>query len=148
MNKPELLAALNTKYYLVFPLARDITTYGSNLKYYKAIVFDEVGDVLRQREVYFYVENEGEANEVAHWDGSEPKKTPVEPPVTFRDEVNTYIQVKIDAGAIEGAFVEDVDSVKEIAYGKAIIDVSGNLMEKIIFVDKDASGNMQHRVIG
>lgn len=143
MNKSELIAALNSKYYLVFPEVKDTRTYGSNLKYYKAIVFDEDGDSLRRGEVFFYVENEGGGGEVAHWHGAEPKPTPV---TTFRDEVDTYIQSKITDGTIDAAFIESVDETKEIAHGKAFIVAGAKFEEKVVVFDRD-SGNIRHRIL-
>ena len=144
MNKSELIQELENKYHKVFVSSKALD--GDVIKRHEATVYDESSEALKRETILFYVENEGEASEVAYWDGREPKSgTP--PVVTFNDEINNYIQTKIDAGVIEGAFVDNIDNVKEIAYAKTIINISGVLQEKKVFIDKDA-GNLQHRVIG
>ena len=81
MTKTELLAELAVKFHIV--LAPDLqATYpipgGGTVKYYTVSTFDLVGNVLRDRNIPFYVEDEGGPAETAHWSGSEPKPTPEE----------------------------------------------------------------------
>ena len=141
MTKTELLTALNGKFYLVSNPVMKADLDG--LKWYMVKVYDKINDSLRDTTIAFYVENEGEGGEVAYWSPSEPKPTPV---TGFALEVSNYIQAKITDGTIEGGFVNSVDNAKEIAYGTAIVDVSGDLQEKKILVDKDGE-TIRHRMV-
>lgn len=144
MNKSELLAELATKFYKVGTAnQQSIDEFG--IQYYLVKVYDKVGDAIRDMNLAFYVEAEGQVTEAAYWSPSEPKPTVV--PSGFQVDIDNYIQSKIDVGAIEGAFTDSIDIVKEIAYGRAIIDVSGTLTEKKIFIDKDANGDLRHRAV-
>lgn len=140
MNKAELLQKLNDKFYRVEDPGPARQTYG-NLKYYLVKVYDLLGDALRDINIAFYVESEGEVDEVAYWSPSEPKP---EPTTGFTQEVNDYIKSVIDAEQIEGAFIEAVDEVKEIAVARIIMN---DLTEQSRFVDRDANGDLQHRQI-
>lgn len=143
MNKAELLQKLDEKFHKVLePLEKGID---DNIKRYKIIVFEKREEALIRREdFFFFVENEGKQDEIAYWNNSEPKPTI---PIKFSKEVSNYIQAKIDAGIIEGGFIENIDAGKEIAHGVAIVDVSGGLVEKKILVDKNESDEIRHRVI-
>lgn len=139
MNKLELLTALNEKFHKVYiPVKQGVA---DEITVYKVLVYDKIDGILRKSVLDFYVENEGDAEEVAYWHNFEPKATPS---VTFRDEVNAYIQVEIDAETIEGAFIESIDGAKEIAIVNIVMP---DLTEQKRFVDKNISGDLQHRRI-
>ena len=140
MNKAELLQKLNNKFHRVDDPGIARQTYG-NLKYYLVKVYDVIGEALRDMNIAFYVENEGQAEEVAYWSPSEPKP---ESTARFTQEVHDYIKSVIDAGQIEGAFVESVDEQKEIAIVNIIMN---DLTEQRRFVDRDGNGDLQHRQI-
>jgi hypothetical protein len=140
MNKTELLQALSSKFYRV-ETPTEQQDYG-NLKYYLVKVYDLVGDGLRDSNIAFYVENEGQGNEAAYWSPAEPK--PDSPIATFQQEINTYISAKVADSTIEAAFPELVDISNEVAVYHVVMP---NLTEKRLFVDKDVNGDLQHRLI-
>ncbi len=137
MKKAELLQKLNDKFYRVDDPGEARQTYG-NLKYYLVKVYDVIGEGLRDVNIAFYVESEGEVDEVAYWSPSEPKPDPIS---GFQNEVNVYIAGKITDGTIEAAFTEQIDPVNETAIYKVVMP---DLTEKRLFVDKD-NGNLRHR---
>jgi len=139
MKKAELLQKLNDKFYKVLNVTMHKEYDG--LRWYTAKVYDKIGDALRDANIPFYVENEGEADEAAYWSPSEPKPDPV---TGFTQEVNDYIKGVIDAGQIEGAFIEAIDEVKEIAIARIIMN---DLTEQRRFVDRKTDGTLQHRQI-
>jgi len=136
MKKAGLLQKLNDKFYKIeTPNLQQ--TYG-NLKYYLVKVYDVINEALRDANIAFYVENEGQAGEVAYWSPSEPKPDPVS---GFQNEVNVYITSKITNGTIEAAFAEQIDRMNETAIYKVVMP---DLTEKRLFVDK-YNGDLRHR---
>ena len=137
MNKAELLGKLNDKFHRVDDPGTAVQTYG-NLKYYQVKVYDVVGETIRDMNIPFYVENEGQAEEAAYWSPAEPKPDAIS---GFQNEVAVYIAGKITDSTIEAAFAEQIDRVNETAIYKVVMP---DLTEKRIFVDKD-NGNLRHR---
>lgn len=137
MNKAELLVKLNDKFHRVEDPGAARQIYG-NLKYYLVKVYDLVNKALRDANIAFYVENEGETNEAAYWSPSEPKSDPVS---GFQDEATAYVTGKIADGIIEAAFAEQVDPVNETAIYKVVMP---DLTERRLFVDKE-NGDLRHR---
>lgn len=77
MTKAELITALQAKYHIVLdPDAGKTIT--PTLTYYRIKVFDLVNGGLRDQNLAFYVEDEGQPGEAAYWSPSEPKPTPQE----------------------------------------------------------------------
>jgi len=138
MNKSELLEKLSEKFYKVETPTLKQTPVG-NLKQYLVKVYDLIGDALRSMELGFYVKDEGETSEVAFWLSSEPKPTSV---AGFTEEINDYIKDIIGTGKIEGAFIEIIDEVNEIAVASIVMN---DLTKQRRFVDRDADGNLRHR---
>ncbi|MCK5608633.1 hypothetical protein KAR91_42515 [Candidatus Pacearchaeota archaeon] len=136
MKKVDLLQALSVKFHKV-ETPNLVQTYGS-LKYYQVKVYDVIGETIRDMNIPFYVENEGQAGESAYWSPAEPKPDPVG---GFQNEVAAYITGKITDGTIEAAFAEQIDRVNKTAIYKVVMP---DLTEKRIFVDKD-NGNLRHR---
>lgn len=143
MKKADLLQALNTKFYKVLNVT--MHQQENNLKWYTVKCYDKIGNALRDINVPFYVENEGQPNEVAYWSPSEPKPAPVTG--GFQVELSAYIISKVGDGTIEGAVAESIDNVNETAVVRIIKDVSGSLTELRLFIDKDTNGDLQHRQI-
>ena len=143
MIKSELITALEGKFYKLFTptLGQSI----GNLNYYLVKLFDKVGDCLRDSNLAFYVENEGEVDEAAYWSPKEPKPTQVE---SFDAKAQAYLNTKIADGTVEGAFIIESNSKCENATVKVIIDNSGTLEEKTLLLDKDSQGDARHRIIG
>ena len=135
MKKAELIQALETKFHRVETPVEQ-ADYGG-LKYYLVKVYDLVNDGLRDVNIAFYVEDEGQPSEAAYWSPSEPKPSPVS---GFQQELATFIASKILAGAIKGAFAENVDQVNETAIYQV---VWSDLSERRYFVSKDVSGDLQ-----
>ena len=135
MKKAELIQALETKFHRVETPVEQ-ADYGG-LKYYLVKVYDLVNDGLRDVNIAFYVEDEGQPSEAAYWSPSEPKPSPVS---GFQQELATFIASKILAGAIKGAFAEKVDQVNETAIYQV---VWSDLSERRYFVSKDVSGDLQ-----
>ena len=143
MNKSELLIKLNEKFYKVGnATVRETDEFG--IKYYLVKVYDKVGDAIRDSNLAFYVENDGEVNEVAYWSPSEPKPTPVESP---QQKLLNYIASKIADGTIRAGYIEASDSISETAIVKVAIEIGGNLTEKRIFIDKDPQGNLRREIL-
>lgn len=137
MTKSELLTELGTKFYKV--LNPTMHQEEGGLRWYTVKVYDRIGDAIRDSNIPFYVENEGEINEIAYWSPSEPKPDPVS---GFQQEIDIYIAGKITGGTIEGAFAETVDQINETAIYKVVMP---DLTERRLFVDKDANGDLRHR---
>ena len=139
MTKAELITALNAKFHKVF--TPDLKQTYDNIKYYTVSVFDKAGDSLRDQNIPFYVEDEGEPSEAAYWSPSEPKPDPVG---GFQQEVAAYIAAKITDDTIEGAFPESIDVINENAIYRVVMP---DLSEKRLFVDKDGNGDLRHRAL-
>lgn len=138
MNKAELLQKLSQRFYRVETpeLKMDYTWQ----KYYLVKIWDVDGDVKREGNIAFCVENEGQANEVAHWAGSEPKPEKTD----FRQELIDFIKARVDDESIEGAFIEESDPINETATAKVIMN---SLAEQRYFIDRDGNGKLQYRQI-
>lgn len=139
MTKQELLDALATKFYRVEAPVKQ-QEYG-NLWYYLVKVYDLVGDSIRDKNVAFYVEDEGEATEAAYWSPSEPKPTQES---GFQQEVTDYVASKIADETIEGAFSEQIDTVNENAIYKVIMP---DLTERRLFVDRNSTEDLRYRLL-
>lgn len=137
MTKAELLLALATKFYKV--LNPTMHQEEGGLRWYTVKCYDKVGDAIRDINIPFYVESEGEVDEAAYWSPSEPKPEPVS---GFQQEVDVYIAGKITDDTIEGAFAETIDQANETAIYKVVMP---DLSEKRLFVDKDGNGDLRHR---
>lgn len=143
MNKSELLTKLNGKFYKVGnATVRATDEFG--IKYYLVKVYDAVGETLRDTNIAFYIENEGNTNETAYWNPSEPKPDPV---IGFAQEVNDYLSQKITDGAIEGVSVVSVDRQNETAITEVVMTDANKLIESRLFLDKDGAGNLRDRAI-
>lgn len=145
MNKTELLQKLDNKFYLIeTPRLRTGGEFGVN--YYTVRVIEEITpEVCRDSTVAFWVENEGEVDEKACWQGGEPKPERVE---RFDAKLQIYLDSKIADGTVEGAFIEESNAELENAIVRAIMDESGTLVEKRLFLDRDTDGKVRHRLIG
>ncbi len=142
MTKADLIAALATKYFIVRTPVLQSTE--GDLNWYTAKVYDKIDEALREGNISFWVQNDGISGETAYWSPAEPKPAPT---TTFVGELEDYIGSKITAGVIEGGFITYINESNEIAYGIAIVDQAGTLVEKKVFLDKDSGGNLQHRVV-
>ncbi len=142
MKKADLLQALSTKFYKVeTPNLQQ--TYG-NLKYYLVKVYDVIGEALRDANIAFYVENEGQGNEAAYWSPSEPKPgTP-----QFLQDLDVYIASLLTDGTFEMLIGKGtVDAVNESSIVTAIVTSGNTLEERRYLIDKDTGGNFQNRQI-
>jgi hypothetical protein len=143
MTKSELLTALNGKFYKVgAPNQQQIDEFG--IQYYLVKVYDKVGDAIRDMNLAFYVEAEGQPSEAAYWSPSEPKPTPIE---SSRQKLLNYIESKITDGTIRAGYIEQADFISETVIIKVVMEIGGNTVEKRIFIDKDPQGNLRQEVL-
>ena len=146
MTKQELLQKLSIKFHKIGTPHPQYTSGDppvptpdeNGYQYYLVKVHDSVNDGLRDINIGFWVENEGQGNEVAFWSPSEPKPEPIS---GFQQEVTTYIVAKITDGTIEAAFPEQLDPLNGTAIFKVVMP---DLTERRLFVDKDG-GVLRHR---
>ena len=142
MKKADLLQAFSDKFYKVLTPVIDREENG--LRRYRVKVFEKDGDSLKDMLKFFYVENEGEANEAAYWTPREPNPVEATP---FNVELHAFIQSKIDDGTIEGGFVDNPDERKQMAFCRAYLIIDGSLVEKRIFIDRATGANLRYRVV-
>ncbi len=143
MTKSELLAELATKFYKVGTANQQgIDEFG--IQYYLVKVYDKVGDALRDMNLAFYVEAEGQSSEAAYWSPNEPKPAPKE---SSQKKLLNYIVSKIADGTVRAGYIEQADFDSETAVIKVVMEVGGNLTERRIFIDKDPQGNLRQEVL-
>lgn len=140
MTEAQLLAALATKYDEVLTtLKKAVGAKEDDIQLYAIPVYDVNDDVRKRVWIQYYVQDP----DTACWCNKEPK---ISPPVTFRDELQTYINTLI-GNPLEGVYVEKVDSINETAVIVGYYDNSG-IQEQRRIVDKGGGGGtFQHRVI-
>jgi len=139
MKKAELLRRLGEKFHRV-EAAKLQQTYG-NLKWYLVKVYDLVNAALRDANIAFYVEDEGQTTETAYWSPSEPK---LEVVVGFAQELSVYISQKMAEGVLKAVFVKDIDSQNETAIVRGVKQtLLDGLREFSFLIRRDADGNLQ-----
>ena len=145
MDKQELLTALDGAFHLVGTpqLVREDASLSLNL--YVVQIWASDGDALQERNLRFYVEDEGGEGEVAFYKDGVPRE--LDTSQSFFDEINDYIQAKIAAGAIDGGFVDDISEVHETAFARAYIVSGSDVEEKRVFINRNESGDLQHRQV-
>ena len=92
MKKQDILAEITSKFDTVISIAKQSEVAG--IAYYVANVFNVVGNAGNTINIPFFVKDEGGAGEMAYWGGGEPKPAPG--PITFTQEVQAWLQSKID----------------------------------------------------
>jgi len=127
MTKQELLGKLAQKFHKVQIPQEQRKEDG--ITWYVVGVYEKNGDRMVRRNIGFYVENEGTANEAAYWLNSDPVTTPTAP-VTFAQQVTDYLNNKIKAGVVVGAIVESVSQNPANAVVKVYIRKSGGIIEQ------------------
>jgi len=137
MTKQELLTKLTQKFHKVRTPEKQRTEDGIN--WYIVGVYDRQGDRMVRKNVGFYVENEGTANEAAYWLNSDPTDTPA-PATTFASQVTSYLDNKIKAGVIVGAIVERASENPASAIVRIYIRQSGGIVEKRALVYPKGTG--------
>lgn len=138
MTKTELITKLNAKFSEVAPEAdwiNEKTYMGYDL--IRISVMESNGSFKSQNDVSVW-----KKNTTYYWYNAEPKATSFK----FGEDINTYIQAKINDGTIEAAFLESIDKKNEKAIGSVVID-EGGLVQKRLLIDRNTSGNLQYRVI-
>lgn len=140
MTEAQLLTALATKYdEVITTLKKAIGNKEEDIQMYAVPVYDVDGDVRKRIWIQYYVKDP----DTAYWMGKEPKVTS---PITFRDELQTYLNTLI-GNPLEAVYVEKVDSINETAVITGFWDNSG-IQEQRRIVDKGGGGGtFQHRVI-
>jgi hypothetical protein len=148
MIKQEILDALAGKFFKIGGITEAAGDTALGLKLYQVIAYDKTPDgELNRRDIGFYVENEGEANEVAYWKDNEPKKG-LSASVAFTHEVRDYISSKIADKTIVGGFIENTAGENEVAVVTIYKQEASKILEKRILVNRDSLGNLQHQAIG
>jgi hypothetical protein len=142
MNKAELIAQIEGNGYTVLQ-ERELGTEG-NFKEW-AVSGIQTSETTGDRKWFKFYEriNDG----ACFWTDRDPFYTPT-PPVTFRNQLDTFIQSKIDAGVIMAAFVEDIDEKQETAIARAVQQGAETVVEKRYFLNKDANGNPKITPLG
>lgn len=144
MIKSELLVALGQKFYKVLEPQMQRTEAG--ITWYLVGVYDQNGTIITRQNISFYVEGEGQAEEVAYWQQVEPKAE-VPQVVTFPKAVDDYIDQKVANGVIEAAIPEKISELHKVAVYMVYRMVADVLTESRMLLDKDAKGNIRHRII-
>jgi hypothetical protein len=134
MTKAELLSSLATKFYKVPSETLKNSELGINL--YEVYPYLKSGDIVLRQYVSFYVENEGEVDEVAYWGNSEPYPTVVKK--SFFNKVQTFLNGKIASGAqIKFAWIVASNELQKKAY---VSGFTATNVTKNGIVSEDAEG--------
>jgi len=133
MTEAQLLAKLATKYWQVKTPVKAKAISGIDI--WRVETLSKDADSVWHNSIPYWKISSSEC----YWYNNEPL-----PGRGFIQSVKGYIKDKISDGTIEGAFIEDVDSSNEIVRVRVITD---SLEEKNFLIDKDASGDLQHRLI-
>ena len=97
-------------------------------------------DAINRHNTAFFVENDGEENEVAYWEQSNPVPELPEQVETFSQKVNNLISSKISDGTIKGAVIESVNETGRTAYVRALVGTA----QKFAFVtDTNNDGTLE-----
>ncbi len=114
------------------------------VEWHFTVYWDAEADNVKKQA--FYVKDRGTQDEEALWfKGNDPK--PDDPPVTFREQLDTYLQNRIDDDTILHYSNVSANEATERGTATVILDQSGDLVERRIALWKDAQGNPQYQVI-
>ena len=117
-----------------------IKTFDPEVKLYSIPVIEKEGDIMWENNIHIC--QNGEIDDY-YWKNGEPKPASV----AFRKEVNVYIKQKITDGTIEGIKSLAYDTLSNRAYATVVKNNVGTLNEIKVWIDKDASGNLRHRIV-
>ena len=143
MDKAQLLAALASAFHAVGDPAK-VETSG-NIAFYSVGVFELDGDNMLRRNESFFVENEGQGNELAYWLEKQP--VPIANSSRFYRDAKDYLDLKIADGTLEAAFIDEVNEDSERATAFAYLIVASELVEKKAVLWRNASGDVQHAAV-
>ena len=141
MDKNALLSEIAEKHYKlgrVAPVelspADTAIREEEGIKWYLAGVYEKSDDRLIRKNISFYVEKEGEAEELSCYAEKIPADTPSKTQITtFKDLVNTEIAKKITGGTILKGVIDTVDETNEFALITAYQIVSTEVVVKKYF---------------
>lgn len=143
MNKTELITKIQTEGYSILQEREGDIENG--YKHWAVAGIREVDGTGTRKWFHFY---ERTSDGVCLWADKDPFYEPVKP-VRFSDELDQYIQGKINDGTILAGFVEDISEGQETAIARAVQDDgSGAIVEKRYLLNKDADGNFQITPLG
>ena len=128
MTKKELLDSLKTKFHKVQKKPK-LERTEDGINWYIIGVYHKQGNRMARKNIGFYVENEGRANEVAYWLNSDPTSSPPTA-IPFSTKVTRYLKSQIKANTMIGAIVEEVSENPPCAVVKVYINQTNGVIEK------------------
>lgn len=142
MTKQELLNALSAKEQVlaVAQLSNPQAQPDGVNRYVASVKVQTADGAINYSNHAFYVENEGQAGEVAYWENSEPFPTR-EAVVSFQSKVETFINTKITDGTIKGAVVTLVSEANRSAFVQAV--KADNAVITVLVTDANNDGNLE-----
>ena len=147
MNKQALLDELTAQFHKlgnVAPVelspADEEIRLAEGVKWYLAGVYEGADDRLIRKNIPFYVEAEGEAEEAAFYAEKLPTDTLSVPAVTtFRDLIEAKITEYIATDIIVKGVIDSVNEDKEFAFITAYMLATGEIETKVFFGYNDLS---------
>jgi len=142
MTKKQLVDKIKSRFTIVGPEKQGaIMELGKEtITHWTIPTFDIVNDVLVEKWIPFYTDEEGNA----YWQVREPKPTPVTPEPPFAVRVNSFIESKIEDNTIKFGYVDQYQEGIKKALVKAI-DNSGS--ERQAVVSEDIEGNFSINIL-
>lgn len=142
MNKAELIATIQNNGFTILQ-ERETGTEGDYKQW--AVAGITMADNTGTRKWFKFYEriSDGEC----FWTDRDPFFVP-EKPVTFRDQLDQFVQSKIDTGVILAGLVEDINEKQETAIVRAVIQDGTTIVENRYLINKDANGNPKITALG
>ena len=132
MNTPELIEALNTKFYAVDEAGIHEGKTEAGITVWGIGVFDKVGDVIAKKNLMFYTKGTD-----AFWGVSEPNPTIPIPNPTFTDRVNIFIASKITDDTIKFGYILQISELTKRA---SVMARMPDNSEKEVLMSEGAQG--------
>lgn len=153
MNKQELISELSNKFYKVGRVALvDLSPTDQairdeeGVKWYIAGVYEKSGDRLIRKNISFYVEAEGTAEESALYTEKLPDDSLSKSVVTtFRDLIKTEIDRQISEGILLRGIIETVDEDGELGFAMAYQVIAEEVVIKRYFAYNDTAKKFQFK---
>ena len=133
MNKDELIAELNTRFFAVDEAGLYEGDTIAGITVWQIRVFDNVNGVMKRPTLTFYTKGDVDA----FWGNSEPNPPAPTLVITFTDRTNTFIASKITDGTIKFAYIEQISDNTQKALVTAIMS---DKTEKQAIISEDTQG--------